>query len=116
MAEKKRTQVEVLGEIKALEVLTEEQREVLEKVITSIQKKNSYKSKTKNKEHEALEEKIVEVLSAEPNRIFTCAEVAKTIGGGLTTQKLTPRLASLVECGKIAKTVEKKVNHYQWAE
>lgn len=116
MAEKKRTQIEVLGEIKELEVLTEEQREVLEKVIASIQKKNSYKSKTKNKEHEALEEKIEEVLSAEPNRIFTCAEVAKSIGDGLTTQKLTPRLASLVECGKITKTVEKKVNHYQWAE
>lgn len=116
MAEKKRTQVEVLGEIKELEVLTEEQREVLEKVITSIQKKNSYKSKTKNKEHEVLEEKIVEVLSAEPNRIFTCAEIAKSIGGGLTTQKLTPRLASLVAEGRVVKTVEKRVNHYSWAE
>ena len=116
MAEKKRTQIEVLTEIIETVAVSDEQREVLEKVVASMRKKNSYKSATKSKEHIALEEKIAEVLSAEPNRIFTCAEVAKSIGDGMTTQKLTPRLASLVESGKVVKTVEKRTNHYKWAE
>lgn len=115
MAEKKRTQVEILKEMLETLELTSEQRELIEKLVTNIGKKNAHKTATKSKEHTELEEKIVAVMSAEPNRIFTCTEVVKAIGEG-TTQKLTPRLASLVECGKVTKTVEKRVNHYQWVE
>lgn len=115
MAEqKKRTQVEILKEMLETLELSTEQGELLEKLITNIQKKNAHKSATKNKEHEELEEQIEEILSAEPNRIFTCGEIAKAIG--LNTQKLTHRLLALVESGKIEKTVEKRVNHYQWIE
>ena len=116
MAEKKRTQIEVLAEIKEIEVLTDEQREVLDKVITNIKKKSTYKSKAKSKEYAEIEDKIVDILSAEPNRIFTCTEVVRAIGGEMNTQKLTPRLASLVAEGRVVKTVEKRVNHYSWAE
>ena len=114
--EKKRTQVEVIEEIIATVDLTEEQSEVLGKVVAAIRKKNTYKSNAKNKEHAEIEERVESILSVEPNRIFTCAEVAKAYGEGMTTQKLTPRLASLVELGKVTKTVEKRVNHYKWAE
>ena len=113
---KKRTQREVLAEILETAELTEEQREVLEKIVANLIKKSTHKSTVKSQEHAELEEQVEEILSAEPNRIFTCGEVAKEIGNGMTTQKLTPRLASLVDCGKVIKTVEKRVNHYQWAE
>lgn len=113
---KKRTQREVLEEILANAELTAEQREVLEKIVANIKKKNAQKTATKSKEHTELEERIEKIISAEPNRIFTCAEVAKVLGEGLTTQKITPRLASLVESGKLVKTVEKRVNNYKWAE
>ena len=113
---KKRTQREVLEEILENAELTAEQREVLEKIVANIKKKNAQKTAIKSKEHAELEEKIEEIISAEPNRIFTCGEVAKALGEGFTTQKITPRLASLVESGKLVKTVEKRVNNYKWAE
>ena len=115
MAEnKKRTQVEILKEMLETLDLTIEQSELLEKLIANIQKKNAHKSATKSKAHEELEEMIEDVLAAEPNRIFTCGEIAKVIGEN--TQKLTHRLLALVESGKVEKTVEKRVNHYQWVE
>ena len=117
MAEqKKRTQVEILEEMVETLEMTEEQTELIEKLITNIKKKNAQKSATKSKEHAELEEQIEEILSAEPNRIFTCGEIAKEIGNEVNTQRLTPRLANLVNLGKVIKTVEKRVNHYQWAE
>lgn len=112
--QKKRTQVEVLTKILENADLTAEQREVLEKIVSNIKKKNSHKSATKNKEHEKLEEELLNIISAEPNRIFTCGELAKALNS--STQKLTPRLAALVEENKIVKTVEKRVNHYQLAK
>lgn len=117
MAEqKKRTQVEILEEMVETLEMTEEQTELIEKLIANIKKKNAQKSATKSKEHEALEEKIEEILSAEPNRIFTCGEIAKEFGNGMSTQKLTPRIKALVDLGKVEKTVEKRTNHYQWKE
>ena len=116
MAEqKKRTQVEILEEmLETLDMTEEEQTELIEKLVANIQKKNAQKSATKSKEHEELEEQIEEILSAEPNRIFTCAEIAKEMGS--STQKLTPRIKTLVDLGKVEKTVEKRTNHYQWKE
>ena len=115
MAEqKKRTQVEILEEMLETLDMTEEQTELIEKLVVNIKKKNTQKSATKSKEHEKLEEQIEEILSAEPNRIFTCAEIAKEMGS--STQKLTPRLKALVDLGKVEKTVEKRTNHYQWKE
>ena len=113
---KKKTQREVLAEILETAELTTEQREVLEKIIANLIKKSTHKSETKSKEHAELEAQIEEILSAEPNRIFTCGEIAKEIGNGVNTQRLTPRLANLVNLEKVIKTVEKRVNHYQWAE
>lgn len=115
MAEqKKRTQVEILEEMLETLDMTEEQTELIEKLVANIKKKNTQKSATKSKEHEELEEQIEEILSAEPNRIFTCAEIAKEMGS--STQKLTPRIKALVDLGKVEKTVEKRTNHYQWKE
>lgn len=82
-------------------------------------KKNSYKSTKPTKTqiaNEGLKAEIVEILSAEPNRLFTASEVLKALDNAeLSGSKVTSMLTQLKNDGVIVRTEDKRKAYFQIA-
>jgi DNA-binding transcriptional ArsR family regulator len=113
MEKTKKTQKELYAEIIANETLTEEQRDFLKGRVELLDKKKGSSNAKKSDEHIEIENSVMEVLENEPNRIFSCSELALILK--TSPQKLTPRLKALVEDGKVTVSKEKRTNVYKLA-
>lgn len=113
MENTKKTLKEMYEEIIANETLTKEQREFLKGRVALLDKKKGTSSAKKSEEHIELENQIMEIVENEPNRIFSCSELALILK--CSPQKLTPRLKSLVNEEKLELSKEKKTNVYKLA-
>jgi predicted transcriptional regulator len=103
--------VEVLEKAGKPELVT-----VMKHEIELLEKKNSYKSSKPTKaqtENEGIKSQIMEVLSAEPNRLFTATEVVKAVNPELSNQRVSALLRQLVEAGSVAKTIDKRKSYFQ---
>lgn len=82
-------------------------------------KKNSYKSTKPTKTqiaNEGLKAEIVEILTAEPNRLFTASEVLKALDNAeLSGSKVTSMLTQLKNDGVIVRTEDKRKAYFQIA-
>lgn len=114
MENKKKTIREMYEEILANNTLTAEQKDFIQGRINALEKKKGTANAKKSDEHIELENAVMEVLENEPNRIFSCSELALALK--TSPQKLTPRLKSLVKDGKVTVAKEKRTNVYRLAE
>lgn len=112
------TKAEKFGNIAEVTGITEEQKEFLYKEIETLKKKNSYKSKAdkeKDVENAKIESLIVETVKAHNEPIAT-ADIALVVASKLnkyiSTQRITPRCATLVANGSIRVEKIKGVNKY----
>lgn len=62
-----------------------------------------------------LKEEVMEILSAEPERLFTATEVQKAMKGDYTNQRVSALLRSLKEEGKVVKIEEKRKSFFKLA-
>jgi hypothetical protein len=116
----KKTVVQMYEEILAIEGLTTEQKAFLEKRIELTKKKNAKptggeltpKQREKMATELAVENAIVEVMN--PKVRYTPTDLVKVLNREdiTSTQKLTPRLTSMVETGRLIKTTDKGRNYY----
>ena len=119
----KKTVVELYKEILANPTLTEEQKTFIEKRIEITEKKNASGKGAdptpKQKEQMALNAEIETAILGvmEQTVKYTTAELVKLLGRSdvASTQKLTPRLTALCECGKVVKSTEKGRSIYTLA-
>lgn len=91
---------------------------VMKHELELLEKKNSYKSDKPTKaqvENEGLKSQIMEVLGAEPNRLFTATEVVKAVNPELSNQRVSALLRQLVEAGSVVKTIDKRKSLFQIA-
>ena len=110
----KKTVVQMYQEILAIQGLTQEQKDFLNKRIEITQKKNANRSAEptpkqleKMAETKALQNKVVAVMVADTK--YTPTDLVKLVADPAitSTQKLTPLLTALVADGVLAKIVEK---------
>ena len=84
-----------------------------------LEKKNSYKSTKPTKTqiaNEGLKAQIVEILSAEPNRLFTAGEVLKALDNEeLSGSKVTAMLTQLKNDGSVTRIEDKRKAYFQIA-
>ena len=111
------TKREMFEAIKA--VLTDEaQIAFIDHELELLAKKNAYKSDKPTAAqvaNEGIKTQIMEVLTAEPNRLFTATEVGKAVNPDLSNQRISALLRQLVEDGKVTKTVDKRKSYFQLA-
>ena len=113
MEKTKKTQKELYAEIIANETLTEEQRDFLKSRVELLDKKKGSSNAKKSDEHIEIENQLMEIFENEPNRLFSCSEIALILK--LSPQKVAPRLKSLVDDCKVSVSKEKKANVYRLA-
>ena len=118
MADTKITKKDMFNEVIALAEAADRQDIVdfANHEIELLNKRNSADSKAKAKkaaENAVIADKIVEFLAGAENA-QTTLEVATAVG--VSTQKATPILTSLVNGGRVAKTTEKRKVFYSLAE
>ena len=119
MAEK-RTKKVVFTEMLEIEEIKSnpEYKELIEKTIAQIDKKNSYKGETKlQKENNATMELIKEVLATINTkvRIGELQEANENLKV-LSNQKMSALLKKLVDNNEVIKTIDKKVAYFELAE
>ena len=92
---------------------------VMEHEIELLDKKNSYKSDKPTKTQVAniaLKERIVAILTAEPNRLFTVSEILKALGDAdLTASKVTALVTQLKNDGTVVRTEDKRKAYFKIA-
>lgn len=111
MAEqKKKTQAEILTEILSL-ALTDEQKELVEKIIASKTKKATEKKPTKEQK-EALAEADALYTAMESDKWYTVSELMKLIGLD-SCQKITNRVVALKDKGMVENTKQKGKSVYR---
>ena len=113
MEKNKKTLKEMYEEIIANETLTEEQREFLKSRVELLDKKKGSTNAKKSDEHIEIENQIIATFEKEPNRLFSCSEIALALN--LSPQKITPRLKALVADEKITVSKDKRANVYKLA-
>ena len=116
MAEVKRTQITVLGEILELGEIqaNAEYKELIEKIIEQKEKKNAYKRETPvQKENAELVDIIRNVLATNGKCTLKDIQVANDRLAVLGSQKMTALITKLVNNGEVVKTIEKKVRYYE---
>ena len=110
----KKTVVQMYQEILAIQGLTQEQKDFLNKRIEITQKKNANRSAEptpkqleKMAETKALQGKVVAVMVADTK--YTPTDLVKAVADPVitSTQKLTPLLTALVADGVLVKDTEK---------
>ena len=110
----KKTVVQMYQEILAIQGLTQEQKDFLNKRIEITQKKNANRSTEptpkqleKMAETKALQDKIVAVMVVDTK--YTPTDLVKAVADPAiaSTQKLTPLLTALVADGVLVKDTEK---------
>lgn len=110
----KKTVVQMYQEILAIQGLTQEQKDFLNKRIEITQKKNANrfaeptpKQLEKMAETKALQDKVVAVMVADTK--YTPTDLVKAVADPVitSTQKLTPLLTALVADGVLVKDTEK---------
>jgi predicted transcriptional regulator len=110
----KKTVVQMYQEILAIQGLTQEQKDFLNKRIEITQKKNANRSAEptpkqleKMAETKALQDKVVAVMVADTK--YTPTDLVKAVADPVitSTQKLTPLLTALVADGVLVKDTEK---------
>lgn len=115
----KTTKREMFESIKA--VLTDEvQIAFIDHELELLAKKNSYKSDKPTKTqvaNEALKARIVEIMSAEPDRLFTASEVLKALDDeSLSGSKVTAMLTQLKNDAIVTRIEEKRKAYFQIAQ
>lgn len=112
------TKREMFEQIKA-NLTDEAQIAFIDHELELLAKKNSYKSDKPTKTqvaNMALKERIVNILSAEPNRLFTATEVLEALGDKeLTGSKVTAMITQLKNDGTIKRIEEKRKAYFQIA-
>lgn len=92
--------------------------EVMNHEMELLAKKNAYKS-TKptatQKANENIKVDILNVLTAEPNRLFTATEIVKAVNPELSNQRISALVNQLVDEGKVVKTVDKRKSYFSLA-
>lgn len=88
--------------------------------IALLAKKNAPNSKAKTKanaENEARKTAILEVLTAEPNRLFTATEIVAVLNDpvNMTSQRVSSLLTAMVAEGTVEKSTEKRKSYYRLA-
>lgn len=95
-------------------VPTSDMIEFLNGRIAQIDKKNANRKTgltETQKENIELGKQVLEYMNTQPTKEWLISEIRKHFG--LTSQKLTPIMTSLVNDGKVEKIVEKRVNFYR---
>jgi len=112
------TKREMFEQIKA-HLTNEAEIAFIDHELELLAKKNSYKSTKPTKTqiaNEGLKAQIVEILSAEPNRLFTASEVLKALNDGeLSGSKVTAMLTQLKNDGVIVRIEDKRKAYFQIA-
>ena len=92
--------------------------EKMEKIKASYEKKSSGERKPTATQvaNEGLKTAILAYMAEQPNRLFTISELIKEVPelAGLSTQKVSPLMAKLVDELKVAKIVEKRKSNFQY--
>lgn len=83
----------------------------LEHEIELLNRKATSKNNKVSEETKELMDTIIKIVTAEPDRIFKCGELAKMLDRN--PQKITPVLTKMVNAEIIEKIVDKRVNHYK---
>lgn len=112
------TKREMFEQIKA-QLTDKAQIEFIDHELELLAKKNSYKSDKPTKTQLAnvgIKERIVAVMSAEPNRLFTASEVLKALADeNLSGSKVTAMLTQLKNDGVVVRTEDKRKAYFQIA-
>ena len=94
-------------------------REKMEKIQASFEKKASGERKPTATQvaNEGLKMAILSYMEENANRLFTVTELIKEVPEleGLSTQKVSPLMAKLVDELKVVKVVEKRKSYFQIA-
>lgn len=77
-------------------------------------KKGSTKPTKVQVANEAIKDRICEIL-ADANEAMTVTEIAKSLNGEFTNQKISALLRQMVEAERVTKTIEKKVSRFALA-
>ena len=92
---------------------------VMKHELELLEKKNSYKSTKPTKTqvaNAALKAEIVDILKAEPNRLFTASEVLKALDNPeLSGSKVTSMITQLKNDGIVVRTEDKRKAYFQIA-
>lgn len=118
--EKKITKLMVVEMMLANEEITKNEvfKNYLENEKSLLQKKSENRKATKNQiENEEIKKVIVQVMSvSEPHTATEVLNLVKVTDvekyGTLTNQRISALLKQLVECGQVAKSIEKKVSKF----
>lgn len=108
--QKKKTQAEILTEMLSL-ALTDEQKELVEKIIASKTKKATEKKPTKE-QIEAVAEADALYTAMESDKWYTVSELMKLIGLD-SCQKITNRVVTLKDKGMVENTKQKGKSVYR---
>ena len=104
-----------IDEVKANDELTEKLIALKE----SVSKKSTSKSNkpnAKQRAHEEIKEKIMEILFAEPTRLFTISEICKAYTDEeLSNQKVSSLVRQLVAEDKVKRTEDKRKAYFSIA-
>ena len=104
-----------IDEVKANDELTEKLTALKE----SVSKKSTSKSNkptAKQKANEEIKEKIMEILFAEPTRLFTISEICKLYTDEeLSNQKVSSLIRQLVAEDKVKRTEDKRKAYFSIA-
>ena len=104
-----------IDEVKANDELTEKLIALKE----SVSKKSTSKSNkpnAKQKANEEIKEKIMEILFAEPTRLFTISEICKSYTDEeLSNQKVSSLVRQLVAENKVKRTEDKRKAYFSIA-
>lgn len=99
--------------------MPEDVRERLEAMATSLDNKSSAARKptAKQQENDVLRERIMDLLRANPVRLFTCAEIRKEVDELATyeNQKVSALMRLPVENGLVTKIKDKNKTFFQLA-
>lgn len=91
--------------------------EKLEALKTSLARKNAggeRKATATQIANEKIKEDILEIMGAEPNRIFTVTEIMKALGNEeFSIQKISALARQLVTDGKIERFTEKRKTYFR---
>jgi len=118
MATTKVTKREMFEQIKA-QLTDEAQIAFIDHELELLAKKNSYKSDKPTKAqiaNQGLKSQIVEIMSAEPNRLFRASEIVKALGNEeISSSKVTAMLTQLKNDGTVTRIEDKRKAYFQIA-
>lgn len=119
MANKKMTKKDYFRMLKGIDKVAEngELVQFIDHEIELLERKNSADRKLSGNAlaNVALKEEIMEIVSSEPDRLFTATEIQKAMKGEYTNQRVSALLKQLKEEGKVEKIEDKRKSFFKLA-